>query len=64
MKNCNEYALYRGDKLLAIGTAKEIAKELGITERVVRHYSSPAYIKRTSERARRLIKIGDENDFI
>ena len=50
--------------MLGIGTAKEIAKELGITEKVVRYYSSPAYIRRTSEKARRLIKIGDENDFI
>ena len=58
------YALYKGDELLAMGTAKEIAKELGITEKVVRYYSSPAYIRRTSEKARRLIKIGDENDFI
>ena len=53
-----EYALYKGDKLLAMGTKKEIAKQLGVKPRTIYFYSHPAYAKRTSEeKGRRLIEI-------
>ena len=53
-----EYALYKGDKLLAIGTKKEIAKQLGVKQSTIGYYSHPAYAKRTrEEKGRRLIEI-------
>ena len=53
-----EYALYKGDKLLAMGTKKEIAKELGVKVSTVNFYAHPAYKRRTSEeKGRRLIEI-------
>ena len=53
-----EYALYKGDELIIIGTIKEIADYLGIKEDSVRFYNTPSYKKRTSERnSRRLIKL-------
>ncbi|HEM3577530.1 TPA: hypothetical protein ACGPBB_001560 [Streptococcus suis] len=54
-----EYALYKGDKLLAIGTAKELAEKFGVKVSTIHFYKSPAYIKRTEEsKARRLVEIG------
>ena len=53
-----EYALYKGDKLLAIGTKKEIAKQLGVKPSTIGYYSRQSYAKRTSEeKGRRLIEI-------
>ena len=53
-----EYALYKGDKLLAIGTKKEIANQLGVKISTIGYYSRPSYAKRTSdEKGRRLIEI-------
>ena len=53
----NEYALYKGDELLAIGTVREIAIQIGVTEKTVFHYGTPTYQKRTSESARRLVRL-------
>lgn len=53
-----EYALYKGDKLLAMGTAKELADRFGVKVSTIHFYKSPTYIKRTNEtKARRLIEI-------
>lgn len=41
-----QYAVYRGDDLLAIGTAEEIAEKLGIKKETVYFYASPSYKKR------------------
>jgi len=40
------YAMYKGDELLAMGTIKEIATEMGITVETVRYMTSPAHRKR------------------
>jgi DNA-binding CsgD family transcriptional regulator len=53
----NEYALYKGDELLAIGTVREIANQIGVTEKTVFHYGTPTYKKQTSENARRLVRL-------
>lgn len=41
-----EYALYKGDELLAMGTKEEIAKKLGIKRNTVEFYGMPAARKR------------------
>lgn len=53
-----EYALYKGEELLGIGTAEELAEQLGVAPKTIHFYASPAYHKRTTERARRLVLLG------
>ena len=53
-----EYALYKGDELLSIGTIKELAEEFRVGERTIHFYMTPTYKKRTNEsKARRLVKL-------
>lgn len=53
-----EYALYKGEKLLSMGTIREIAEELNVQEVSIKHYMTPTYAKRTSERnGRRLVEL-------
>lgn len=41
-----QYAVYKGDDLLVIGTAEEIAEKLGIKKETVYFYASPAHKRR------------------
>ena len=43
-KKAYEYAIYKGDNFITIGTLKEIAKYLGITYGVIRTYKSKKII--------------------
>lgn len=52
-----EYALYKGDELMAMGTKREIAEQLGISVHAVTCYGTPSYARRTSENARRLVEL-------
>ena len=47
-----EYAVYQGDKLLAVGTADECAEELGIKPETVRWMTYPTAKRRLTERKR------------
>lgn len=49
-----EYALYKGDELLAMGTKREIAEQLGVSASTVGYYGTPVYARRTSDNGRRL----------
>lgn len=40
------YALYWGDKFLALGTRKELAEYLGVKERTIYFYTTEVYKKR------------------
>lgn len=44
-----EYALYKGEVLLAIGTLEEIAAERGVKPRTIYNYSMPGHIARMEE---------------
>lgn len=48
-----EYAFYKGENLLAMGTLEEIAKEMGVATMTMFYYKSNAYLKRL-ERENRL----------
>lgn len=52
-----EYALYKGEELLATGTKREIAKQLGVSASTIGYYGTPVYACRTSENGRRLVKL-------
>ena len=56
-----EYALYKGDDLLAFGNIKEMAQKLGIKPASVRYYGTNNYKRRIKnlDKARILIKIED-----
>ncbi|HIQ91029.1 MAG TPA: hypothetical protein IAB27_05350 [Candidatus Coprosoma intestinipullorum] len=52
-----EYALYKGDELLGIGTLNELSKRFGIKIKSLLFYQTPAYKRRTSEkRGKRLVQ--------
>lgn len=42
----NEYAAYKNDELVCIGTVGEVAEALGVTKKTVYYYTTPAYQKR------------------
>lgn len=46
----SEYALYKGEELLSIGTIPEIAKELGVKRETVAYYKTKAYSNRLKRR--------------
>jgi hypothetical protein len=41
-----EYALYKGEKLLAIGTRRELAKKFNVKLNTITFYGTPTYQKR------------------
>lgn len=51
------YALYKGEELLTMGTIQEIAVEMKVKVDTVLFYRTPTYKKRTTENARRLVKL-------
>lgn len=57
----NYYALYKGDKFIDLGTAKELADKLGIKVRSLLFFATPTYRKRTKDydKAMIVIKIED-----
>lgn len=50
MKKPSEYAVYRGDDLLFVGTADEIAKEFDVKRNTALFWSTPSYKKRVEKR--------------
>jgi len=47
-----EYAVYKGDKLLSIGTAEECAAELGVTKEYITWMTTPIAKSRLAKRKR------------
>lgn len=54
-----EYAMYKGDDCIAIGTIDEIAKRLNVKVKTIKFYLTPTYKKRVkkSKNRRELIKV-------
>lgn len=61
------YALYMGDEIMALGTAKEIAEHLSITVETVWFYGTPRYKRQCEQRktpyekTRFLVRIEDDD---
>lgn len=55
-----EYALYKGDDLLLIGTLTELAEFKNVTRDTILFYMSSAYKKRVGENGLIVIKIEDD----
>jgi orotate phosphoribosyltransferase-like protein len=45
-----EYALYKGEEILSIGTMKEIAKELEVQYRTIKYLTTGAYKRKLAKR--------------
>lgn len=58
----NEYALYKGDTLIAIGTVHEIAEQTGLSVNSIRNYGTPSYRKRNNNSSHHNILIKLEDD--
>ena len=56
------YALYRGDELLGIGTATQLAKEHGCKRETIMWYSYPANMRRINGSHNRLYATRLEDD--
>lgn len=52
------YSLYKGEEEIAFGTIEEIASKLNINVESVKFYLTPTWLNRTSDNARRLVKVG------
>ena len=57
-----EYALYKGDEFIAIGTVKKLAEIIGVKEETIRFYASNFYKKRTKENGYYVIKLEEEKE--
>lgn len=54
----NEYALYKGDELLDVGTLEYLAKKFNVKIKMLLFYQTPTQKKRTSEnKGRRLVRL-------
>lgn len=45
-----EYAVYKGENLLCIGTVRECAESLGVLPATIKFYTTPTYQKRIDKR--------------
>ena len=59
----NEYAVYKGDNIIAMGTLQECATKLNIKPESIMYYKTPTYIKRTTEKTGRRLVVLKEEDF-
>lgn len=49
------FALYKGDKLIDIGTAKELAKKQGVSIRTIYLYSSTKYRQEAEGKNKKIV---------
>jgi L-rhamnose mutarotase len=52
-KNVAVYALYKGDTFITTGTAPEIARQMGVTEKTVYWWSTPTNIEKRPAKNKR-----------
>lgn len=62
MKKNKEFAMYKGDELLGIGTAKELAEKLNVKVETIRFYNTPTYKKRVKQGKNRKVLVEIEDD--
>lgn len=56
-----EYAIYKGDDLVDMGTLQELAQRRGIKAKNLLYMGTPTYARRTNpDRATRLVKLEDD----
>lgn len=55
-----EYALYKGDTFVVMGTIKEIAEKMGVSQHTIRFYHTPSYKKKNWKNGFILINVDEE----
>lgn len=55
-----EYAIYKGDEFIAIGTIKELAEKTGYAESTLRFCTRPSSMKRSKGNRLIVFKVEDE----
>lgn len=59
MSKIKEYALYKGDRFIDIGTKEYLANLLNVKKETIEFYASPTKLKRT-EKGYVVIRIDDD----
>ena len=59
-----EYAMYKGDELLYIGTHRELAEQHGVSPRTITYYKTPSYKKRSAgkENYLSIVELDDDDE--
>lgn len=60
MKKLVEYALYKGDKFINIGTKEYLAKLLNVRKETIEFYASPTQLKRNKDNGYVVVRIDDD----
>jgi hypothetical protein len=62
MSKTLEYAIYKGDDFIMIGTIYEISNKLGISPQSVEFYGRPAHHKRVGNNGLVAVPLRDEEE--
>lgn len=62
MGEMKEYALYKGDKFIDIGTKEYLAKLLNVKKETIEFYASPTKLKRNRDNGYVVVRIDDERE--
>ena len=57
MRKVKEYALYKGEECLAIGTIKEIAEKMKVNYETIYFYTMPIYKRRSKKSKNRRVMV-------
>lgn len=57
-----QYALYKGDEFLEIGTRKELAEYLGVSITTIDFYKSKAWLERSGYRSYVLVEVKEDEE--
>ena len=56
-KKVKDYAIYKGDRFIDLGSVRYLAKKMNVKEETIKFYSTPTYQKRTGGRGYVVIRI-------
>lgn len=57
-----QYALYKGDEFLEIGTRQELAEYLGVSITTIDFYKSKAWLDRSGYRSYVLVEVKEDEE--
>lgn len=60
MTKKREYALYKGDKFIDIGTKEYLAKLLNVRNETIEFYASPTHLKRVKDNGYVVVRIEED----
>lgn len=60
MGEMKEYALYKGDKFIDIGTKEYLTKLLNVKKETIEFYASPTKLKRNRDNGYVVVRIDDD----